>query len=67
MRDGTIEALVAQQPFRMGCEGVRAAAAALRHEAVAPRIDTGTMLITRANVDSPDVQRLLSPAPSAAR
>jgi len=67
VRDGTIEALVAQQPFRMGCEGVRAAAAALRHEAVAPRIDTGTMLITRANVDSPDVQRLLSPAPSAAR
>ncbi len=60
VRDGTIDALVAQQPFRMGCEGMRAAVAALHHQPVAPRIDTGTVLITRANVDSPEVQQLLA-------
>jgi ribose transport system substrate-binding protein len=68
VRDGTIDALVAQQPFRMGCEGMRAAVAAIHHRAVAPRIDTGTVLVTAANVDSPEVQQLIAPpAASPAR
>jgi ribose transport system substrate-binding protein len=65
VRDHTVDALVAQQPFRMGYEGMRAAIAALRHQPVAPRIDTGTFLVTRTNLDSPDVQRLITPAAAA--
>jgi ribose transport system substrate-binding protein len=61
VRDGAIDALVVQQPFRMGYEGVRAAVAALKHQPVEKRIDTGTVLVTRENLDTPDVQRLLSP------
>jgi ribose transport system substrate-binding protein len=61
VRDGTVDTLVVQQPFRMGYEGVRAAVAALKHQPVAKHIDTGTVLVTRDNLDTPDVQRLLSP------
>jgi ribose transport system substrate-binding protein len=61
VRDGTIDALVAQQPFRMGCEGMRSAIAALHHQPVPSRIDTGTLLITRDNVDSPEAQALITP------
>jgi len=64
VRDGVIDSLVAQQPYRMGCEGMRAAVKAIRGEAVEKRIDTGTLLVTRANLDSPEVQRLLAPAAS---
>lgn len=66
VRDGTVDALIAQQPFRMGCEGVRTAVAALRHRPVERRVDTGVVVVTRANLDSPDIQRLLAPAPTAA-
>src|SRR5262249_24006988 len=61
VRDGTIDALVAQQPFRMGCEGVRAAVSALHHQPVPPRIDTGTLLVTRTNIDSPEVREVVTP------
>ena len=50
----------------MGCEGVRAAVAALNHRPVERRVDTGVVVVTRDNLDSPDVQRLLAPASSAA-
>jgi ribose transport system substrate-binding protein len=62
VRDGTIDALVAQQPYRMGCEGVRSAVSALHHQPVPARIDTGTVLVTRANIDSAEVQQLVAPS-----
>jgi ribose transport system substrate-binding protein len=61
LRDGSVDVLVVQQPFRMGYEGVRAAVAALRHQNVEKRIDTGTVLVSRDNLDSPEVQRLIAP------
>jgi ribose transport system substrate-binding protein len=60
VREGTIDALVVQQPFRMGYEGVRAAVAALHHQPVAPRIDTGTVLVTRDNLESAEVKRAIA-------
>jgi ribose transport system substrate-binding protein len=66
VRDGSVDALVVQQPFRMGCEGVRTAVAALQHRPVERRIDTGVVVVTRANLDSADVQRLLAPVPNSA-
>jgi ribose transport system substrate-binding protein len=66
VRDGTIDALIAQQPFRMGCEGVRTAVAVLNHRPVEKRVDTGVVVVTRDNLDSPEVQRLLAPASTSA-
>ena len=57
--DGTIEALVVQNPFRIGHDAVAAAVAAIRKQPVEKRIDTGVVVVTRDNLTSPDVQKVL--------
>jgi ribose transport system substrate-binding protein len=61
LRDGAIAALVVQDPFRMGYEGVKTALAASKGEKVEAKIDTGVTLITKENMDSPRSQELLNP------
>jgi ribose transport system substrate-binding protein len=61
LRDGTIAALVVQDPFRMGYDGVKTALAASKGEQVPAHIDTGVSLITKANVSSARSQELLGP------
>ena len=61
LQDGTIDALVVQDPFRMGYDGVKAALAASRGEKVPAIIDTGANLITKANMSSARSQELLNP------
>ena len=48
---GTIAALVVQDPFRMGYEGVKTALAAAKGEQVPAKIDTGASVITKANIE----------------
>ena len=52
LRNGEINALVAQNPERMGYLGVKTAVAALRKEPVEPVIDTGCQLVTKENLES---------------
>jgi ribose transport system substrate-binding protein len=59
LRDGTIEALVVQDPFRIGHDAVAAAVATIRKQPVEKRIDTGVLVVTRENLESPAVQRVL--------
>ena len=62
LRQGVITGLVAQNPFRMAYEGVRTAVSRIRHEnRPAPGTDTGSVLVTRDNLDSPQVRELLHP------
>jgi ribose transport system substrate-binding protein len=61
LSDGTIAALVVQDPFRMGYDGVKTALAASKGEKVPAHIDTGANLITKANMNSPRSQELLNP------
>jgi ribose transport system substrate-binding protein len=56
---GEIQALVAQNPTRMGYMGVKTMVAHLRGEKVDARIDTGCALITPANVNDPDIKAIL--------
>jgi len=51
IRQGKVDAVVAQRPFLMGKLGVEAALKSLGGEKVEPVIDTGTALVTRENVD----------------
>ena len=60
LRSGKVDALVAQNPVKMGYEGVRAAVDKVKGKPVAPTLDTGVMVIDKANIDSADVQKLLS-------
>jgi ribose transport system substrate-binding protein len=61
LRDGAIEALVVQDPVRMGYLSVVTIVQHLRGQKVEPRIDTGVHLITRDMLDRPDVQQLVHP------
>src|SRR5713101_5491444 len=61
LRDGTIAALVVQDPFRMGYDGVKTALAASKGEQVPLIIHTGASLITKANMSSARSQELLNP------
>lgn len=61
LRAGEVHGLVLQNPIRMGELGVRAVADRLGGRAVPTSIDTGVMLVTPENVDSPEVSELISP------
>jgi ribose transport system substrate-binding protein len=61
LREGTIHGLVAQDPFDMGYQGVKAAVGVLRGETVATNIATQLNLVTPQNVDTPEMRKLLAP------
>jgi ribose transport system substrate-binding protein len=61
LKDGTITALVVQDPYRMGYDGIKTALAVSKGEKVQANVDTGANLITRANMDSEKQHALLYP------
>jgi len=56
-----IDALVLQDPVKMGELAVRALVEHLDGARVAARIDTGVVVASPANLDSPEIQSLLAP------
>jgi ribose transport system substrate-binding protein len=60
LQDGAVGALVVQDPFRMGYDGIKTALAASRGEPVPANIDTGANLITKANINSARSQELIN-------
>ena len=60
VKKGEISALIAQDPARMGFLSVKAMVDYLRGKKIAPMIDIGVQIITRQNIDSPEIQKLLS-------
>jgi ribose transport system substrate-binding protein len=61
LRQGDIQGLVVQDPFKMGYLGVMTAVAVLHHEKVASSVDTGVALVTRENMDEPAISQLIHP------
>jgi ribose transport system substrate-binding protein len=61
LREGTIQALIVQNPFKMGYESVKAVIAAIQGNSVEPRIDTGVTVVTLENLETSEVQALLYP------
>ena len=61
LKDGTIDGLVVQDPYRMGYDGIKTALAASKGETVEKFVDTGANLITTANMDETRSQELLNP------
>jgi ribose transport system substrate-binding protein len=45
----------------MGYLGVRTVVNAIRGQPVAKEVDTDVKLVTRANLDTPEIQKLLNP------
>ncbi len=61
LKDGVIAALIVQDPYRMGYDGVKTALAASKGEKVPEFVDTGVNVITKTNMDTPRSQELLNP------
>jgi ribose transport system substrate-binding protein len=61
LKKGEIDALVVQNPMRMGYLGVKTMVQHLKGEKVDARVDTGVVLVTRDNMGSPEMKELLEP------
>jgi ribose transport system substrate-binding protein len=59
LRSGEVNALVVQNPMKIGVEGVKAAVATVRGETVPPRIDTGVRVLTKGDLEDAEVRKLL--------
>jgi ribose transport system substrate-binding protein len=60
LKKGEISALVAQDPARMGYLSVKATVDYLRGKKIDPMIDTGVRIVTRENINSTEIQKLLA-------
>ncbi|HYQ64695.1 ABC transporter substrate-binding protein [Actinophytocola sp.] len=54
LQDGTVQALVAQQPGKIGQVGVQQAIKALKGEKTETKVQTGFTIVTKDNLDSPE-------------
>jgi len=52
LKDGTVQALIAQQPYNIGVQGVQQAVKALNGQKTKKKITTGFTILTKNNVDS---------------
>ena len=61
LEKGDVQALVVQNPLFMGYKGVMTMVDHLQGRPVEKRIDTGVTLVTKENMEDPEVQKLLHP------
>lgn len=59
VKTGAVDSLVVQNPFKMGYEGVQALIATLDGKKVDKRVDTGVALVTKENLETPEIQALV--------
>ena len=62
VREGVVNALVVQNPFQMGYQGVDTVIRKIREGEEFGSQDTGVTLVTEENVDDPEVQAVLNPS-----
>src|SRR5205085_11812506 len=61
LRDGWIDSLIVQDPFRMGYEATKAIGMKLRGEAPVAHMDSPALLVKKEDLKKPDVKALLFP------
>ena len=61
MKEGWIDSLVVQNPFRMGYETVRALGLKIGGKDPESRIDTGSTLIRTGDLEKPEIRELIAP------
>jgi ribose transport system substrate-binding protein len=59
LKDGLVQALIAQRPYQIGADGVDAIANALIGKSVEHSVTTGTVTITKENLQDPEIQKAL--------
>jgi ribose transport system substrate-binding protein len=61
LKNGTIQALIVQNPYNMGYLAIKTCVDILRGKKVDKRIDTGVTIVTLDNLNDPKIERLLYP------
>ncbi len=61
LKEGTIDALVVQQPYEMGRLAVEYIMKARNGESVPNKVATDVVVVTRDNMNSPEIQKVLNP------
>jgi ribose transport system substrate-binding protein len=61
MKNGVIDALVVQDPFKMGFESVETLVQKLNGQTPPRKIDLPATLVRRQDLDKPDIHALLYP------
>ncbi len=61
LKDGTIDVMLVQDPYRIGYEAVKSLADKLNGKTPEKRMDLKARKIVKADMDSPEVRKLLSP------
>jgi ribose transport system substrate-binding protein len=61
LADGYVSALIVQNPFRIGFQGVAEVVSLLEHHPVPHYVDTGVIVATRANMNQPYIHQRLFP------
>lgn len=61
MQAGFIHGLVVQNPYKMGYEGVKSIVDSRAGKEVPKRIDTGAAVVTKENMNQPEMQKLINP------
>ena len=59
LKAGAIDSLVLQNPFKMGYEAVKGMVAKLDGQQPPRKVDTGVKLLTKDNLETPEMQQLL--------
>jgi ribose transport system substrate-binding protein len=61
LKEGWIDSLVVQNPFRMGYEAVHVLGLKLSGKSPEAKIDTGSTLVLAADLDKPEIKDLIAP------
>lgn len=59
VKDGTLEAIIVQGSFQMGDLGVKTVSKLIKKEKVDKFVDTGAVVVTKANIDKPEAKNVL--------
>ncbi|MEZ0212118.1 MAG: ABC transporter substrate-binding protein [Xanthobacteraceae bacterium] len=59
VKDGTLAAIIVQGSFQMGDLGVKTVSKLIKKEKVEKFVDTGAVVVTKANIDLPEAKNVL--------
>lgn len=60
LKAGEIDALIVQNPYKMGYEGVKAVVSAIQGKPVEKKLDTGVAVVTKDALEKPEIKSLLN-------
>lgn len=61
LKSGQVSALIVQNPFKIGYMGVQEALDLIQHKQVPASVDTGSTVVTKANMNEPSIHAILVP------